>query len=311
MTDDKPLDATILICSRNRPQMLAETVESVLCGARVPRELLVVDQSAEPHTALATLGTVRGCAVTYLHSESSGLSRARNIGLRAAACEVVVLVDDDMYVEEHWLQRLLAGRGDGPRAISTGRVLAGPAEGQAGSVPPAALVTRATPAVYRGRQPTDVVPGANVALPRDIALELGGYDERLGAGGRFASADDNDMGLRLLEAGCEVRHVPDAVMLHRAWRTPRERARMRWTYGRGKGAFYAKHLRRSDSYALERLRADAGGRLAAMARALPRAPGSAAGHALYLAGLLSGAGEWLLRERPRERRGRGASPASG
>ena len=293
-----PLDATIVICSRDRPRMLAETVDSVLAGACVPRELLVVDQSQVAHADLAARGLVRGCAITYLHTSSSGLSRARNIGLCAAACKVVVLLDDDMYVEPGWLQRLLEGHAQcGPRAVATGRVLAGPAEGGSGAVPHSALVTRSEPAIYRGRQPTDVVPGANVALYRDVALALGGYDERLGAGGRFASADDNDMGLRLLEAGCEVRHVPDAVVLHRAWRTAGGRARMRWAYGRGKGAFYAKHMRRSDPYALARMRADARGRLQAAARNMPRAPTAAAGHALYLAGMLAGAAEWLARER--------------
>jgi GT2 family glycosyltransferase len=297
------LDATILVCSRNRPRMLAETVASILEGERVPSELLVVDQSTDAHAELAALGSVRGCDVSYLHTSSSGLSRARNIGLRAARCEVVVLLDDDMLVERDWLERLLAGHAaGGPRAVATGRVLAGPDEGDGGTVPPAALVTRATPAVYRGRQPTDVVPGANVALYRAVALALGGYDERLGAGARFGSADDNDMGLRLLDAGCEVRHVPDAVVLHRAWRTPRGRALMRWTYGRGKGAFYAKHMRRGDRYALARMRADTRARVRAVRRGLPRAPAVAAGHVLYLAGMLSGAAEWLLRERLPSRR---------
>ncbi|MEA2221550.1 MAG: hypothetical protein QOJ35_4176 [Solirubrobacteraceae bacterium] len=303
--DAAPLDATILVCSRDRPRMLAETVASILDGRRVPAQLLVVDQSAQPHAQLAALRSVRGCDVTYLRSSTSGLSRARNVGLRAARCEVVVLLDDDMLVEPDWLERLLAGHAaGGPRAVATGRVLAGPDEGAGGTVPPAALVTRSTPDVYRGRQPTDVVPGANVALYRDVALALGGYDERLGAGGRFGSADDNDMGLRLLDAGCEVRHVPDAVVLHRAWRTARGRARMRWTYGRGKGAFYAKHVRRDDGYALARMRADTRARLGAVRRGLPRAPTVAAGHVLYLAGMLSGAAEWLLRERLPGRRAR-------
>lgn len=98
-TDVAPLEATIVMCSRDRPRMLAETVDSVLAGERVPRDLLIVDQSAVAHAGLAARGVVRGCAVTYLHSDSTGLSRARNIGMRAAACDVVVLLDDDMYVE--------------------------------------------------------------------------------------------------------------------------------------------------------------------------------------------------------------------
>jgi GT2 family glycosyltransferase len=302
---DAACDATVLICSRDRPRLLAETVASVLAASHVPRELLVVDHSTVALDGLAALAGVRGCTVRYLHTSESGLSRARNTGLRAAAYDVVVLLDDDMLVEPEWLGRLLAGFADGgPCTVVTGRVLAGPPEGGDGVVPPAALVTRPTAAVYRGRQSTDVMAGANVALHREVALAIGGFDERLGAGARFPSADDNDMGLRLLDAGCEVRHVPGAVVLHRAWRTPRERALMRWTYGRGKGAFYAKHMRRSDPYALARLRADARARIAAARRGLPHSPGASAGQLLYLAGMLTGAAQWLLYERRRRARTR-------
>ncbi|HEV2786736.1 MAG TPA: glycosyltransferase, partial [Solirubrobacteraceae bacterium] len=288
--------ATVLISSRDRPEMLAETVASVLAGKSVPSELLVVDQSARPHEQLAQLGEVRGCAVRYLQSDSRGLSRARNIGLRAAANEVVVLIDDDMFVQRDWLAALLAAMPADPLAVVTGRVLPAPDEGTGGEVPPAALVTRATPAVYRGRQPTDVVAGANVALHRATVLGLGGYDERLGAGTRFASADDNDIGLRLLDAGCEVRHVPEAVVLHRAWRTRGRRMRMRWDYGRGKGAFYVKHMRRGDAYTRARMRADARRRVRLALAALPRSPQTAGAQSVYLAGMIAGAVEWQVRE---------------
>lgn len=301
MTSTPPLPATVLVCSRDRPAMLGETVASVLDGERVPRELLVVDQSARPHEGLPDLGTVRGCAVRYLHSAASGLSRARNIGLREAASDVVVLIDDDMFVERGWLELLLAAMpATEPGVVVTGRVLAAPDEGAGGTVPPAALVTRAAPAVYRGRQPIDVVPGANVALHRATVLALGGYDERLGAGTRFASADDNDIGLRLLDAGCEVRHVPEAVVLHRAWRTQRQRIRMRWDYGRGKGAFYVKHMSRSDRYARRRMAADARTRIRVAATALLRSPPTSAAHLVYLAGMIAGAVEWQAAEQARD-----------
>ena len=296
--DGAPLAATILICTRDRPAMLRDTIASVLEGSALPRELLVVDQSVEIDEHVAQLGGVGGCAVRHLRSDSRGLSRARNIGLRAASEEVVVLIDDDMFVERDWLALLLGAMDAGdPRVVVTGRVLAAPDEGTGGTVPYAALVTRESPAVYRGRHAVDVVPGANVALHRATVLALGGYDERLGAGTRFASADDNDIGLRLLDSGCEVRHVPEAVVLHRAWRTRRARVRMRWDYGRGKGAFYVKHMRRSDPYALHRMRADARRRLCLALAALPRSPQTAAAHAVYLGGMLTGAFEWRARER--------------
>ncbi|MFP5362545.1 MAG: glycosyltransferase family 2 protein [Thermoleophilia bacterium] len=292
-----PLDASVLICSRDRPELLLDTVRSVLAGGAVPAELVVVDQSALPHDRLAGMGEVRGCRVRYIRTASSGLSRARNIALRAARHDIAVLVDDDMLVDAAWLRALLDGLPAGPRCVATGRVLAAPQEAGAGVIPSAALVTREAPAVFRGPQPTDVVPGANVAVPRALVLGLGGYDERLGAGTRFSAADDNDMGHRLLLAGAEVHHVPGAVVLHRAWRPQRELVLLRWRYGRGKGAFYAKHAGLRDRHMLARAGRDVGARLVRAARAAPRAPRTALGELLSLGAMGSGALDWLLRER--------------
>jgi len=283
----------VVICTRGRPGLALDTVRSILDGGCVPSELVVVDQSLEPNHELAGMGEVRGCHVRYTPSATTGLSRARNIGLRAATRDVAVMLDDDMLVQVAWLERLLAGRGAGRSTVATGRVLAAPDEGGL-SVPAAALVTRATPDVFRGPQPLDVVPGANVALSRDLVLSLGGYDERLGAGTRFAAADDNDMGHRLLAAGCEVRHIPEAVVLHRAHRAQGELVRLKWRYGRGKGAFYAKHAPR-DSHMRRRVRADVAARARRAAVSLPRAPRASVAEIVSLAGMTSGALDWLLR----------------
>lgn len=289
-------EASVVVCSRERPTLLTDTVRSVLAARSVPRELVVVDQSESANAELAALGEVRGCRVRYVHSATSGLSRARNIGIREASETVVVLLDDDMFVDDDWLTTLLSGLSAGGRAVATGRVLAAPPEGRAGVVPPAALVTRETPDVYRGAQPADVVPGANVALPRELVLALGGYDERLGAGTRYGAADDNDMGHRLLLAGCEVRHVPEAVVFHRAWRPQNELVGLRWRYGRGKGAFYAKHIAGGDRHMLGRLRSDAGRRLRAAGAAAVRSPRTTVAELITLGAMASGALQWLLIE---------------
>src|SRR5205085_11907404 len=121
----QPLAATVLICSRNRPGLLLETVRSVVAGSAVPRELVVVDQSSVAHPELRNHGPVRGCEIRYRHSPIKGVSRARNIGLQAARSEVVVLIDDDMFVEPEWLVRLLEPYAPGgPHPVVTGRVLA-------------------------------------------------------------------------------------------------------------------------------------------------------------------------------------------
>jgi GT2 family glycosyltransferase len=304
----EPLAASVVIATRERPQMLLDTVRSILHARFVPREIIVVDQSKLPATEVAGLGTVRRCEVRYLHSRTLGLARARNCGVRLASQPTVVILDDDMLVEARSLERLLAGLSDGDeRVVTTGRLLAAPPERRGLAQAPAALVTRDEPEVFRGPQPMQVIPGPNVALPRSVMIEIGGYDERLGPGTRFPSAEDHDLSLRLLDAGCEVRHVPEAVVLHRAWRSRGELMRLRWRYARGVGGFYAKHASLRDRHALKRAAREAWTRSARAATSIPSSPATTAAELLTLAGLLAGAVEWSLRYRlrvPRARDGR-------
>jgi GT2 family glycosyltransferase len=293
----------VVICSRERPALLLDTVRSVLDGDSLPQEVVVVDQSAAPNAEVAALDGERGCRVLYIPSATRGSSRARNIGMRAASGQVLVMLDDDMFVAKDWLATLLDGMPGGRHGVATGRVLAAPAEGAVGAIPPAALVERDTAATYRGVQKADVIPGANVAVPRELMLRIGGYDDRLGPGTRFGAAEDNDIGHRLLRAGAEVRHVPEAVVLHRAWRAQGELLRLRWRYARGKGAFYAKHLAAGDRHIRGRLVAEVGRRLRRAVSALVRSPRRTAAELLSVAGIVCGAAEWLVREGISGRRG--------
>jgi GT2 family glycosyltransferase len=297
------LAASVVIATCERPQMLLDAVRSILSARHVPGEIVIVDQSKVPSAEAANLGTVTGCEVRYVHSSTRGVARARNLGVRLASRPTVVILDDDTLLKDDSLQRLLAPIGDGEgRVVATGRLLAAPPE-QPGLVQaPAALVTRLQPAVFRGRQPLQVVPGPNVALPRGVMIEIGGYDERLGPGTRFPGAEDHDLSLRLLDAGCEVRHVPEAVVLHRAWRSQRDLVRLRWGYARGVGGFYAKHASIHDTHTLARAARELQSRALHAARSIISSPKTTVAELITLVGLLFGAAEWSLRYRLRVHR---------
>jgi peptidoglycan/xylan/chitin deacetylase (PgdA/CDA1 family)/GT2 family glycosyltransferase len=278
--------------------MLLDTIDSILAGRTLPREIVVVDQSRAANAEVAGHLGRAGCEICYIHSNSAGVSRARNLGIRAANNDVVILIDDDMFVEPDTIDRLLQALGrDDSRRIVTGRTLAAPADGDGGgrTQAAAALITRSEPAVFRGRQPIQVVPGTNIALHRRVFLEIGGYDERMGPGTRFPAGEDRDLALRLMDAGCEVRHVPEAVVLHRSWRTMRDLLAVRWGYARGIGAFYAKHASVRDHHVLGLAAREIRTRISVAARTLLSSPSTAAGHVVSLTGLLTGAAGWAMR----------------
>jgi GT2 family glycosyltransferase len=287
---------SLVICSRNRARMLRETVESVLQGDELPTELIVVDQSDAPNESLASMQPARGCEMRYRWTRSRGLSRARNEGIAAARHDIIAIIDDDMYVQAGWYGALIRALvTHGPHIVITGRVL--PAEEAAGGFVPA-LVLSETPALYAGRIGTDVLAGGHMAAYRAALLELGGFDERLGAGGPYPAADDNDLGFRLLEAGYRIRYEPAAVVYHRAWRSNRDYLKMRWNYGRGKGGYYAKHLGPGlglrDRYMLWRMARDIGRRALQFPYKLRHERRKAWGDIVYSLGVLTAAAQWLF-----------------
>ncbi len=287
-------DTSLIICSRDRPELLAETVASVLAGDAVPTEIVIVDQSVVPHPTLPTL-TSQACAIRYIPSRSIGLCRARNEAVAAARYELLAFTDDDMRAEPAWygtlLRALIAAR---PRAVVTGRVLAAEPDRPGGFAP--ALVDSPAPAQYAGRIWSDVLAAGHMAMERSAIAEVGPFDERLGAGGRFPAADDNEFGYRLLEAGYRIVYEPRAVLYHRAWRTSRDFLPLRWSYGRGKGGFYAKHLSLRDPYILGRLTWDLGRRVLWLPYRILRRQQRAIGDIVYGAGVLRGLVEWLWTE---------------
>jgi GT2 family glycosyltransferase len=286
---------SVIICSRNRPQFLLDAVESVLRGDEVPAELVIADQSDQPNPSLAERREDRGCRIRYVWTNTIGAARARNIGAAHATHGILVFIDDDVRVDPGWYRALVRALvGAGPRAAVTGRVLPGAAETAGGFVQ--ALVDSDQPRVYAGRTGTDVLAGCQFALHRSAFVGAGTLDERLGPGTRFSAGEDNDYGFRLLEMGYRVVYVPEATIYHRAWREPRAYFPLRWAYGRGQGAFYAKYLSLSDPYMLRRMSWDVGLRTLRFPWRFAHRPRLAVGDLVFSLGVLAGAGEWILLE---------------
>jgi peptidoglycan/xylan/chitin deacetylase (PgdA/CDA1 family)/GT2 family glycosyltransferase len=299
MSSSEPPNATLLpvsvvVPTRGRPQMLVDTIVSIVSHDRGPAEIVVVDHSKTPNGEAAALDGTAGVRVKYVHDSGRGLSRARNLGVRLAAHDVVVFLDDDMLVQDGAIEQLLDAIGQNERRIATGRTLAGPPERRGARQPPGAVITRTEPTLFRGRQPGQVVPGTNFAVPRKAFLELGGFDERLGPGTRFPAGDDYDLSVRLLDAGYEVQHVPASVVLHRTWRRSHDRLLVRWHYARGVGAFYAKHAFVHDPYVRGLAWREVSGRFRVAYRALLSSPLVAAAHIVSLMGLVTGGAEWTM-----------------
>ena len=290
MTNTLP-PISLIICSRDRPELLEESVLSILAGNVVPSELFIMDQSRSSHPHLAMLKDAR-CEIRYIQTDARGECPARNQALRLARYELLAFTDDDVRVTQDWLETLARGLiAAGIHAIVTGRVLP---ETQASDGFAPSTITETQPAIYQGRIGRDVLYPMNMAFWRSTLLDVGLFDERLGAGSPFHGAEDNDFCFRLLEAGYQIHYVPEAILYHRAWRPMRDYAKLHWFYGYGQGAFYAKHMQLRDHYMLKRMGQSLSGNLGHSLRRLWHDQNEAKASAAYALGILAGASRWMI-----------------
>src|SRR5215211_5525719 len=127
--------ASVIICSRNRPRMLVDAVNSVLRCSPAPDEIVVVDQSDKVNPELRTMSE-SSPTLRYLWRPSSGLSRARNEAVAAARYDFLAFTDDDILADVAWVGTLIGClAAAGPRTVISGRVMAGEAEAAGGFAP--------------------------------------------------------------------------------------------------------------------------------------------------------------------------------
>jgi hypothetical protein len=94
---------SIVLASRNRPELLPRALRSVLAQRYARWELLVVDDWT-PGSAREVLGEVDDDRISVLAGPRRGLGAARNAGLVEATGDVVCYLDDDNVMHPSWLQ---------------------------------------------------------------------------------------------------------------------------------------------------------------------------------------------------------------
>jgi hypothetical protein len=90
-----------------------------------------------------------------------------------------------------------------------------------------------------------------MALRRTLWLEMGGFDEALGAGTDFPAAEDLDAAYRVVRSGRKLAHVPAPSVIHLGAREGEELSRLFVGYAKAKGAMLAKLIRCGEAFALE------------------------------------------------------------
>lgn len=226
------LRASALVCTKDRPQLIGPCLDA-LSEALGPDDELILVEAPGPNPARVSVEHPR---FRGLVSDRAGKSHQLNVGLSAARGELILLTDDDVVVPPGWVEAMLR-----PFAQPGVGLVCGAVRGLScvpGSSPPSPA-----PAGEAPLETWTFAHGAAMAVRREAAVAVGGFDERLGPGAG-AVGEDHDFLLRVREAGWRVFVAPDAVAVHRDWRSAEADYANALAYERGGGAVVGAAIRR-------------------------------------------------------------------
>lgn len=229
-------DISVVIPTLGRA-ILEESLYRIVAGSVWPGRLIVVDQGRNPEVSswIQSLRSL-GIDAQYVPSSQRGRAAGVNRGLEQVKTRFAAVTDDDCFVEEDWLECMVARLRNNPEAIVTGRV-------EAGGEDVIVRVTSTTPAVYhRPRLQFDSMSGGNMGTSMAVVERVGLFDEDE----RLRTAEDGEWAYRALRAGVPIVYAPEVAVRHFGWRDEGNRAVQYKDYARSHGGFYGKYLRNGD-----------------------------------------------------------------
>jgi glucosyl-dolichyl phosphate glucuronosyltransferase len=256
------MNITAIVCTYNRCQSLANTLDSVarsILPESVTWEVLVVDNNSSDQTREVVVDFCRRHPnrFRYIFEPQQGKSYALNTGVREARGEVLAFTDDDVIVDPHWLHNLTMALHESQWAGVGGRVF------RKWTCPPPRWLSldREYEKVGWALVSFDLgdeagkltLPpvGANMAFQKEVFTRHGVFRTDLGPQGSEISSpsedkvesdritrvyEDVEFGQRLFLAGERLGYEPSAVVYHPV---PENRLTKKyflaWWFGRGRG----------------------------------------------------------------------------
>ncbi len=214
----------------------AETVGDMLAALKhqvgAPRnlEILVVDNGSTD----GTQEIVRRFNVTLLTEATRGASAARNRGLNAARGDVVVFVDADTLPTRRWLAELVAPFANPGVVLVSGQTL----DYMPNTASERFMAQLGTYKLEYSffRQEFPYIPSCNMAVRREAALAVGGWDETL------LTSEDMDFCVRVVRRyNSPILRLPNAVLFSRHRTTDEALRQQAWNYGAGHGQIHFRY----------------------------------------------------------------------
>ena len=92
---------SVIVPTYNRAQQLSRALDSILCQSCSPKEIIVVDDGSTDETS--ALMTSEYPEIVFIQQQNTGVSSARNVGIKRASGDWIAFLDSD----DEWLPEKL------------------------------------------------------------------------------------------------------------------------------------------------------------------------------------------------------------
>lgn len=199
---------SLIVATLGRDSDVAALLDSLLAQGRADFEVIIVDQNDDDRLGAIEVAYAPRLLLRRLRSSIRNANNARNLGLRLARGAIVTFPDDDCLYPAGVLDRVDAAFTADPSL----QVLTGPAASPEGGLGSGRWRAESGP-IDLSTVWTSVIE-FNIFLRREAALALGGFDEGMGPGSSFGSAEGNDLVCRAIARGWRAQYDLALRIIH-------------------------------------------------------------------------------------------------
>lgn len=101
------LSLSTIICTRDRPHDLAQCLNSILKGNRLPTEIIIIDDGNLNIDVLQNMIASSDINFSYRKKLPPNVNVSRNLGVSMASGDILSFLDDDVLLDENYYDRVM------------------------------------------------------------------------------------------------------------------------------------------------------------------------------------------------------------
>ncbi len=220
--DEFPMKISAIVCTHNGGKYLVEAIQSLVDQTMNKRdyEILVIDNASTDNTRDVVKGFETIENLRYILEPDLGLSFARNTGWKEARGEFIAYLDDDAVACSDWLEKIVeVFTSVEPQPGSVGGKVEPIWEAPRPSWLPDSMLGVLTVVDWSDSplflENDQWLVGANIAFPKTLLEEVGGFSAKLGRKGNNLLSNEEYGLCKLLERdGHKTFYSPHILVRH-------------------------------------------------------------------------------------------------